>query len=304
MKNKGSRFNQFNEININLLLAMVVLLCMLLWVFIHFPSLGYYWNWDDLHLVRRFSSAEITKVFFSTWDVDNVETPGFRPFTVLFNHFRFILIGESTAGHRLFLVALMTFLLWQIGWIFSKFGVRRIIIVFALVILSTSKTLTGDIVWIADGIHIFQNILIASCLMFIILSIDRNKRYFLFLSLFFACISLLTREDSLVLLLFVPLFVALYINKSDYKFDLTHYLISFRTFLYYFLALYAAGIIIFIWRSQVAPGSPSVLSVPGLVWHIRNGLWIVGSFLAKTTPGKELLANPGWAIQDGGYLFE
>jgi hypothetical protein len=45
------------------------------------PSLGYGWNWDDLHLIRPYSRAEIIGTFHGPWDPDQIETSGFRPMT-------------------------------------------------------------------------------------------------------------------------------------------------------------------------------------------------------------------------------
>src|SRR5215207_2444973 len=57
------------------------------------PSLSYPMVYDDLHLIRNFSPQELAQVWYSPWDVDGIETPGFRPLTPLFNHARFALFG-------------------------------------------------------------------------------------------------------------------------------------------------------------------------------------------------------------------
>jgi hypothetical protein len=67
-------------------------------------SLDYPMVYDDLHLIRHFSGKEIRGAFTGHWDPDEIETPGFRPFTVLFNHARYHAFGENVVAHRVFLL--------------------------------------------------------------------------------------------------------------------------------------------------------------------------------------------------------
>jgi hypothetical protein len=280
-------------------LSIVVFLLAIYWLLFHFPCLNYYWNSDDLHLIRQFSKTEIIQVFSSTWDVDNIETPGFRPFTLLFNHFRYILIGESPAFHRLFLLVLMTALLWMIGWIFIKYGFRRRIVAFALLILVSTKSLTGDIVWIADGIHIFQNCLIVVSIILMILFIDSQSLWDGFFSLGFAWVALCTREDSFVLLLLMPfLFIVYYSQVKGFSNLKEIFHTKRRKFLVYFVFLFSISGITLLYRSLVIPGVPDVSSIMGMLNQVRCSVWIVGGIVARIMPVE-------WeSIQEGGYLLE
>ena len=140
-----------------LFLSALVIILSGYWLGFHWSSLALnYWNWDDFHIVRRFTSAELTHAFSATWDPDGIEYPGFRPFTVLFNHIRFVVIGEAPACQRLFVLAMMTGLLWLIGWLSLQAGLRRIPVALGLLILVSTKAFSGQILWITDGIFVFQ----------------------------------------------------------------------------------------------------------------------------------------------------
>src|SRR4051812_34549941 len=65
-------------------------LFLLVGVALAWPSLAYPMVYDDLHLIRRFSPQELAQVWHSPWDVDGIETPGFRPLTPLFDHARYV----------------------------------------------------------------------------------------------------------------------------------------------------------------------------------------------------------------------
>lgn len=70
-------------------------------------SLRYPWYGDDFHLVRNFSGSEIAQVFSGNWDKDGIETPGYRPLTVVFNALRGRMFKESVVGQRLFQIGLL-----------------------------------------------------------------------------------------------------------------------------------------------------------------------------------------------------
>lgn len=97
-------------------------LFLLIGVALAWPSLTYPMVYDDLHLIRSFSPQELAQVWHSQWDVDGIETPGFRPLTPLFDHARFMLFGENVVAHRLFLVLLFAVYLTIITWIARQCG--------------------------------------------------------------------------------------------------------------------------------------------------------------------------------------
>jgi hypothetical protein len=79
------------------------------------PSLGYDWHFDDLHLVRSFSATELAGTLTGSWDPDGIEEPGFRPLTTLFNHARATAFGEAVVLHRIGLIGLLAVYLTLLG---------------------------------------------------------------------------------------------------------------------------------------------------------------------------------------------
>jgi hypothetical protein len=191
-------------------LAAFVIILSACWLGFHWRSLGFDWNWDDYHLVRSFTGQELARVFTGTWDVDGLETDGFRPFTVAFNHFRSVLIGEHPAGQRLLLLAMMTGLLWVVGWICLQFRIGRDATALALLILASTKAFSGDIVWIADGVHVFQNLLMAVSVAAALLVVRDRSLVWGLVSLAAAWVAIWTREDSLTLVLMLPVLLVAY----------------------------------------------------------------------------------------------
>ena len=43
---------------------------------ISWSSIDYYWNWDDLHLLRPLSRTEIARAFTSHWGLSRFRDPG------------------------------------------------------------------------------------------------------------------------------------------------------------------------------------------------------------------------------------
>jgi hypothetical protein len=79
-------------------------------------SLNYYWFSDDLHVIRLFSNEELARAFTGNWDVSsNIESPGYRPLLVLFNHLTSVIFGNNLAAHRIFRIALFAAFLAVFG---------------------------------------------------------------------------------------------------------------------------------------------------------------------------------------------
>lgn len=160
---------------------------------IHSPFL-----WDDLHLIRVHTPTQLASVWTGSWDTDHIETPGFRPLTAYFNHFRALAFGESVATHRLFLLLLFAVLLTMTGimarWLFAA--------TFWQVLLGGLLGLVHiDSVyhyfWISDGIHLLAGILIMGSILAFLRGLSSGRPAWLLLSFFCTLLALLAREDSL-----------------------------------------------------------------------------------------------------------
>ncbi|GFE62271.1 hypothetical protein [Geobacter sp. AOG2] len=302
-------FLRVRTVNDRTFLLILVILLSGYWLLFHWPCLNYYWNNDDLHLIRKFTSNELSQVFTSTWDVDRIETPGFRPFTTWFNHFRYMFLGESPANHRLFLLILMSSLLWFVGWIGFKFGLNRGQIALALLILVSTKAFSGDIIWVADGIHVFQNLLIVIAIVAMMKFIKNKSVYFGLLSLFLVWMALWAREDSLVAFLIMPIIFVIYYCKCNNtnlslgwltlkstKADI----IKYST---YFILFFSIALLSLVLRKIYVPETSTSTMLPsssltGIINHIKMSMWIVGG-----SPSKEFLSLRPPNAQTGSLLI-
>jgi len=164
------------------------------------PSIGRYWNMDDLHLVRTYSGPELVGTLSGEWDPDGIETPGWRPLTTLFNHARAAAFGESVVAHRLFLLTLYGVALAFMGHLLRKLGAGIPAVLMGAVLAVGAKNSYYHYVWIADGVHVLQ-------LLFSVLALgaghrfveDGARRPFAVCLGWFAA-AMLTREDSLAIL--------------------------------------------------------------------------------------------------------
>jgi hypothetical protein len=169
-------------------------------------SLGYPWFWDDFHLVRPFSPGELGLGLHGNWDPDFQETSGYRPLTLLFNHARASLFGESVVAHRAFDITLVAAYLSALGVVAHRLGARSRQVVLAGVIALVSAHSWTDLLWIADANHALGGLLFVLSSLMLIAAVESQKRRMLVVSLVLAGLALLVREDSLAV---YPLIIAL-----------------------------------------------------------------------------------------------
>src|SRR5688500_3321733 len=92
-------------------------------VYVAHRSINTQWFYDDLHLIRTYTPQELLSTWSGTWDVDHIETPGYRPLTTLFNHTRALLLGENVLLHRLLIITLFAACLIVLSLIATRFGI-------------------------------------------------------------------------------------------------------------------------------------------------------------------------------------
>lgn len=168
------------------------------------PSLDYDWHWDDLHLIRPFSAAEIARSFAGDWDPDGVETKGFRPGTVVFNDLRARVFGESTRAHRFFLIALYSAYLVLLAALVCRFGGPWWAGLIAGVLTLCAKDSLYHYVWISDGIHLLPGLLFIAAAHLLLTYLDTGRRTLGVGSALLILAALATREDSLALYIVLP----------------------------------------------------------------------------------------------------
>jgi hypothetical protein len=177
--------------------------------FLLFLLLAIAWTWparawpmvfDDLHLVRRFSGSELAAAWTGHWDPDGLETPGFRPLSLAFNHARAALFGERVVGHRHAMAAL-----FALGMaLLVPFGRRLDLgmgaaLAAGLVMLFTRYS-AYHLVWITDGNHHLQGLAFVGAALLLVDGLARGSRPRLAASLVVIALGLCVREDTLAAL--------------------------------------------------------------------------------------------------------
>lgn len=175
-------------------------------------SLSYDFYWDDIHLIRTYTASELHSVFVGQWDTDHIETVGYRPITTLFNYARASVFGEHTLYHRLFILILLAYSLTLFCKIlFDCFNVPYQYSVLGCIMTISARYNWFNLVWIADGIHIFIGFLFVLSLWATITFIKKGRPLAFVLCLGFVGLALFAREDTLALVSLLPIFGAYYL---------------------------------------------------------------------------------------------
>jgi len=177
---------------------------------ITFKSLTYDWFWDDLHLVRTYSGAELIQAFTGNWDPDNIETPGYRPMTTVFNHIRGSLFGENVVMQRLLMIALFAGYLSILGLVARRLGIPIWQAAIAGSISLAARYNLWNLVWISDGVHAFAGLFFILGVYWFARHMEQPAIWRFFVSLVCVGIALLTREETLSLLPVIPAFAFVY----------------------------------------------------------------------------------------------
>jgi hypothetical protein len=174
--------------------------------FVLFLALGIAWTWparawpmvfDDLHLVRTFSGAELGGVWTGHWDPDGLETPGLRPLSVAFNHARARFFGEKVIGHRHFLVGLFAIDLALLLPLGRRCGLGAAAATTAGLVMLFTRYSAYHLVWITDGNHLVQGLAFLMSALLLVYGGARSAPVRMVGSLLAIAAGLLVREDTL-----------------------------------------------------------------------------------------------------------
>ena len=194
--------------------------------------------WDDLHLVRKYSSNELLSVWFGSWDPDGYETPSYRPIAVLFYHSLASIFGENVQSQRLFIFLLLYLLFILVAKLLNKLNFNNTEIFFILLLLVFSKIFTTLASWITISHLIFCYILLLLSLINYLNWLEENKTPFLIFSFLFAIASILTREEVYFippLIFLLGLYCADFTKKNLIKIFVTSIFYFFLVVVHYYL---------------------------------------------------------------------
>ena len=250
-----------------------------------YRSLSYPWHWDDLHLVRTFSTGELAGVFRGNWDVDDIESRGYRPLTVVFNHLRSAAFGECVVAHRLFDVALVAAYLALLATLAMQLGLSYGGAVLGGILAVSAKNNWWNLVWIVDGTHAFTELLVLLAAYLTVSAVRKFAIWKIVLAILFAGLGLLTREDAIAMFPVIPIFALVYAVEKKFAFfpndrpagvwrelrDLPWVLISSVSAL-----LVAMALLFFRVRSLLVPGIEMEVNLRKWSDHLAWALYPMG----------------------------
>ena len=143
------------------------------------PARGWPMVFDDLHLVRTFSGSELAAAWTGHWDPDGLETPGFRPLSLAFNHARAALFGEKVIGHRHALAALFALELALLVPLGRALGLGFGASIAAGLVMLFTRYSAYHLVWITDGNHHVQGLAFVGAALLLVAGLARSSRAFL-----------------------------------------------------------------------------------------------------------------------------
>ena len=179
------------------------------------PSLSWPMVYDDLHLIRGYTAAELRGAWWGHWDPDGVETPGFRPLSLLFNHVRGSLLGENVVAHRVLVLVLYALFVALLVPLAGRFGAGPGTVVLAGIVLLASRHGTYHYVWITDGNHTLQGLAFAGSALLLLHGLAPPRTGRLVGSLACLAAGLLVREDTLAVLPVIVLLGYLEARRHD-----------------------------------------------------------------------------------------
>ncbi len=264
------RFSRNDEIGESrtreFILAFVVLF--LFGLVLVWKALPYPMAWDDLHLIRPFSAANMADAFGGNWDPDRIETDGYRPVTMLFNHVRYMLLGENVAMHRLLLVGMYALFLAMLSWVANQFDMPWKFTLLAGVLSMAARHNIYHYIWLVDGIHLLQGVLLGAGLVCAIKFFQGKGNIYFDYAVAFCIVNLLAREDSVIALAIIPLICLAYLRLKNGASEQYGELRSLT------IVLGIVGAVTFYVRSQAVPNAEgTVLELQGLLNVIASTIF-------------------------------
>ena len=229
-----------NFFNIKLSLKNNILLyftipIIIIWYLIFGLNLSYEpYIWDDLHFFREYSKEELKSIWFGNWDSDGVETLSYRPFAVLYYHLLYLLFEENTFLLRNFVIFESLILILISNKLLDFLDFNKTAIFFFTLFIIFSKIYLTLISWFTISVLIFVYIVSISSVLFFLISIkDKNILYYC-LSIIFATVGILTREELYIM---PAILFCLYFYK--YEINIKNLILCFAKIFPFFLLILA-----------------------------------------------------------------
>jgi hypothetical protein len=221
--------------------AALTALLLLLWSVIFAPTFRLPFFWDDFHLIRPYSGAEIRSAFHAVIDPDKIETPGLRPCSIFLYDFQGTLFGENIFAHRVFMIVLMGIFMVAAGMLLLEIGLGFSQLVVVFVLFVSSRVFASLVLWICLSHLIMAYIWIALTALFFVLWVKKGRWFFLLLMLVATILATFTREETYTLPVVLPLlWLISFSDRSHWRRVLTAALsilaiVCFHYWLWHFL---------------------------------------------------------------------
>jgi hypothetical protein len=245
------------------------------------PARGWPMVFDDLHLVRTFSGSELAAAWTGPWDPDGLETPGFRPLSLAFNHVRAALFDDRVIGHRHALAALFALLLALLVPLGRHLDLGAGASTAAGLVMLFTRYSAYHLVWITDGNHHLQGLAFVGSALLLVRALARPSRALLAASLLAIALGLCVREDTLAAL---PALGLIAFARGPRRLAAP-----------YTIGLGALGVLLLAWRRAFVPAAqPLGLDFAGFARAIVHAFDPVG--VGGFDVASRILSYGWWAI--------
>lgn len=169
--------------------------------------------WDDLSFFRNYTSHELLNSWKGNWDPDGIFTKNYRPVGLLYYHLTYLIFGENLFLFRSFVFIEIIILLILTNQLFISLNCSQKQIMVFSVLLIFSKIFVTLASWFTLSLLILTYILAILSIKFYFLSLHKKNNFYLIISLLFAGLGILAREELYV----IPVIILL---LYFYKFDI------------------------------------------------------------------------------------
>ena len=166
------------------------------------PGLDNDWFYDDLAVMRSYSTSEQVQGLTDTWNPDPGAIPAWRPLLSPTLDTLYSLFGDDQAAHRVAMIVALAAALTLFAAALAVVGVPPWLTVPAAVIELTAKNGVYALTWITNGYQNFQALAFAGAMLTVALaSRSRVPRHgLLAVGLALWCVTLGLKDQALVLL--------------------------------------------------------------------------------------------------------
>jgi hypothetical protein len=252
------------------------------------PALAWPMAFDDLHLMRRFTRAQLLAAFHGQWDPERLMTRGLRPLTMLFNHARTALFGDEVRAHRVFVLILQAAYWALLAPVARRLGMAAATVAVAGVLWACAVPSVFHSIWITDGNHVVQGLSFVLATLTLLQALETAhpavSAGLQLASLGALLAGLLTREDTLAA---VPALLVLgYVRAAAQN--------RRRLFWVHALAVVLLCGAVLAYRARVvARVKPPRLDLPGMLQHV---LWTSNPLGTSWFDGLSALLVVGWWV--------